>query len=185
MLNLPNILTLARLALLPVIIWLFFMEREWGAQAAYLNFGLYVLAAITDWLDGYIARSKNLVTEFGTFLDPIADKIFVATLMILLIGFVRLPDLWMIPVIIILAREFLVSGLREYLGPKKVKMPVTKLAKWKTATQMLAIALLILGPYVHSALEAGRALLIIATLLTVITGYTYMKAGLDHMNKKA
>ena len=183
MINLPTILTLARILLLPVFIWLFFMERQWGAQTAYLLLQLYVLAAVTDFLDGYIARKYNKVTPLGTFLDPISDKIFVATLLILMLASGRLEGLWIIPVIIILAREFMVSGLREYLGPLNVKLPVSKLAKWKTAVQMIALGVLIIGPYFPYGLLGGQILLSLAALITVITGWAYLKTGLDHMRK--
>lgn len=181
MLNLPNTLTIARLLLLPVIVWLFFMEPQWQATAAWWCFGLYAVAAITDWFDGYVARKMNLVTPFGTFLDPISDKIFVAAMLVLLVGFGRLPDLWMVCVIVILAREFLVSGLREFLGPKNIKVPVSKLAKWKTTVQMVATGVLIIGPYFTYGLEAGQWLMVLAAALTVITGWGYMKAGFQHI----
>lgn len=183
--NLPNILSIARLALLPVIIWLFFMEAHWGAKAVWLCFILYAIGAITDWLDGYLARKMKIVSDFGTFFDPISDKIFVASMLVLLVGFERLPGLWMVPVLVILAREFLISGLREYLGPRNIQVPVMKLAKWKTAVQMIAIGLLVIGPYAPYTLESGRWGLAIAALLTVITGWGYMKAGLDHLRKMA
>lgn len=180
--NLANILTIARLFLLPVIIALFFMEAYWGGFAAYLCLFIYIIAAITDFFDGYIARKMNQITPFGTFLDPISDKIFVSSLLILLVAFQRIEGLWLILVILIFAREFLVSGLREFLGPKNVKMPVTKLAKWKTATQMLALGFLIIGNYAPYSKELGLVLLALATLLTLITGISYMIAGLKHMN---
>jgi len=183
MITLPTILTLSRLALLPVIIALFFMEGTWGAQAVWLNLALYILCALTDFFDGWWARKYNQVTPLGTFLDPISDKIFVAALLVLLVAFGRLDGLWVILPVVIMAREFLVSGLREFLGPHNVKMPVTKLAKWKTAAQMLALALLVGAPLHNALLPAGHALLALAALLTVITGWAYLKVGLDHMRK--
>ncbi len=177
--NLPNILTIARLFLLPVIFSLFLVGAEW---AAWWVLGLYVAGAVTDWLDGYIARKMNIVTPFGTFLDPISDKIFVAVMFILLVGFDRLPGLWMAVPAIIIAREFMVSGIREYLGPKGIKVPVTKLAKWKTASQMFAIAFLIIGPYAPFTLATGQWLLLVAMVLTVITGWNYLKTGLKHIS---
>lgn len=181
--NLANILTLARLLLLPVIVALFYLEQSWGGWAAWLCFLLYIVAAITDWLDGYIARKYNQISAFGTFLDPISDKIFVGVLLVLLVQFGRLDGLWSIPVLIIFTREFLISGLREFLGPHNVQMPVTKLAKWKTASQMAALGFLIIGPYVAFTLIVGQVLLLVAALLTVITGWGYLRAGLDHMKK--
>jgi cardiolipin synthase len=183
MFNAPNTLTLSRLALLPVITALFFLESQHGAVIAWICFGLYTFCAITDFLDGWIARKYNQISAFGTFLDPISDKIFVGTLLILLVAFGRLDGLWVILPLIIFAREFLISGLREFLGPKNVKMPVTKLAKWKTTAQMVALGVLIPAPYIFEpyALLAGQALLGIAALLTVMTGWSYLKASIEHL----
>lgn len=182
--NLANILTVARLFLLPLIIALFFVEETWGGFAVWLCFFIYIIGAITDFFDGYIARKLNQISAFGTFLDPISDKIYVATLLILLVAFERVTGVGILLVIIIFAREFLISGLREFLGPKNVKMPVSLLAKWKTASQMLSIGFLIIGsnhaPYTT---ELGICLLSIATLLTVITGFNYMIVGISHMRE--
>lgn len=183
MLNLPNILTLARMATLPILIWLLFVDSAFGLPAVWLAFGLYVLSALTDFLDGYLARKMKLVTAFGTFLDPISDKVFVATLLIALVATGTLSGLWIIPVIIIMSRELLVSGLREYLGPHNVQLPVTNLAKWKTTAQMISLGLLIIGTHMPYTLEIGQWALALAALLTVITGWGYLKAGLDHMAK--
>lgn len=179
--NVPNILTILRIALLVPMTALFFAESAWGLLAVWLNLGLYALAAATDFLDGWIARKWKLVSPFGTFLDPISDKILVGCLFVLLAAFGRLEGLWLIAVLVIMTREFLVSGLREYLGPKDIKMPVTKLAKWKTAAQMLALGFLIAGPVAPAVLLAGQGLLAAAAILTVITGWGYLKAGLAHM----
>ncbi len=179
--NLANILTIARLLLLPVIIWLFYLESTWGWIAAWLCALIYAIASATDFFDGYIARKLNQISDFGTFLDPISDKIFVSSLMILLVAFGRIEGLWIILVILIFAREFMVSGLREFLGPKGIKVPVSKLAKWKTATQMLSLGFLILGGYAPYSLELGLVLLSIATILTLITGFIYMIIGFKHM----
>jgi CDP-diacylglycerol--glycerol-3-phosphate 3-phosphatidyltransferase len=172
--NLPNILTIVRLLLLPVIFILFLMG---GELASWICLAMYITGAATDWLDGYIARKMNVVSPFGIFLDPIADKIFVSVLLLLLVGFDRLPGIWMAVPAIILMREFLVAGMREYLGPKGIKMPVTKLAKWKTASQMLAIAVLIVGPYIPYGLTSGRTLMLVAMVLTVVTGWKYLREG--------
>lgn len=180
MLTTANILTIARLVILPVMVWLFFVQASW---AVWINLGLYILAALTDFLDGWIARKYNQISAFGTFLDPIADKIFVAAIMIMLIVSGPLSGYWAIIVIIILTREFLVAGLREYLGPYDVQMPVTKLAKWKTATQMLALGFLIAGPLLPPLLLSGQLLLSLAAVLTIITGWQYLKVGLDHIRK--
>ncbi len=173
--TIPNILTLSRLAVLPLIIVCIMQGWIWGA------FGLYAAAALTDYLDGWIARKLNQASAFGTFLDPIADKVFVAALLVVFTATGRLPDIWIATVIIILAREFLVSGLREYLGPKNIRVPVSNLAKWKTALQMIATGILIIGPYDTLFMDGGRWGMAIAALLTVITGWTYMKEGMKYL----
>lgn len=181
--TIPNILTLARLGLLPLIMAGLFMEAQLGPIATWFCFVLYVIAAITDFFDGWLARKLNQITPLGTFLDPICDKVFVGALLVLLVGFGRLEGLWMIPVILILSREFLVSGLREYLGPHDVKLPVTNLAKWKTTLQMIALGLLIVGAAIPLALTLGQWLLLAAAVLTLQTGWIYMQAGLEVMKK--
>ena len=173
-----NILTLARLGFLPFIV-LFLYDGTpvllWAAL------GLYTLGAVTDFLDGWVARKFNQITPFGTFLDPICDKIYVIILLLALVdtGFANGSNLP--AVMLIITREFLVSGLREYLAPKKIKMPVTKLAKWKTTAQMFALGLLIAAPLNADAFLAGSVLLWLATILTLITGWGYLKTGLAHM----
>ncbi|MGH1403550.1 MAG: CDP-diacylglycerol--glycerol-3-phosphate 3-phosphatidyltransferase [Alphaproteobacteria bacterium] len=179
--NIANILTISRLFLLPVIIALFYAESSWGGFAIWLCLFFYIIASITDYFDGYIARKLNQISAFGTFLDPISDKIFVSSLLILLTAFGKIDGLWLICVILIFAREFMISGLREFLGPKNVKVPVTRLAKWKTATQMLSLGFLIIGGYAPYAKELGLVLLLLATILTLITGLSYMITGFRHM----
>lgn len=179
--NLPNILTFSRMALIVPMAALFFLESPWGMTAVRINLGLYIVAALTDFLDGWLARKMKAVSPLGTFLDPISDKIMVGCLLVLLVGFGRLPGVWMIPVLVIMTREFLVSGLREYLGPHNVKMPVTKLAKWKTAVQMLSLGFLVAGPAAPAVLLSGQLLLCLAALITAITGWGYLQAGLAHM----
>ena len=174
--NLPNILTLVRLALLPVLVILFFLPFNWAIWTCLI---LYIFGAFTDFLDGWLARRHNQVSEFGKFLDPVADKIFVATVLLLLIATNRIEGLWTLCVVLILIREFMVSGLREYLAPKGRKLPVTQASKWKTAAQMLAIAFLILSPITGYAQFTGLGLLFIATLLTIYTGWIYLKSGLQ------
>lgn len=179
--TIPNFLTLFRILVIPVLIALFFIQAPW---AVWTTLGLYILGALTDYIDGALARRTNQVSEFGKLLDPIADKIFVASVMIMLIASHRIEGLWSICVVIILLREFLVSGLREYLAPKKgVKLPVTKLAKWKTACQMIALGFLILTPLSAQAHQAGLLLILLATVLTVITGWIYLKSALIYILK--
>ena len=180
MLNVANILTLARLVVLPVIVGLLYVSGFWPAMIA---LGLYVLGAVTDFLDGWVARKYNQITPFGTFLDPIVDKIYVAGILIILIAGHHIMGIWVVLPVIILAREFLISGLREFLGPHHVQFPVTTLAKWKTTAQMVAIGALIPAPYVAYAYEIGIALLGVATVLTVITGWIYLKTGLAHIRQ--
>ena len=173
--NLPNILTIARIAVLPVIAFALYAEMYWMAL------GFYIAAALTDFLDGWLARKLNVISGFGTFLDPIADKIAVAVLLVVLVDIHVLTGWWTALVLLIFLREFLISGLREYLGPKNVQMPVTKLAKWKTTTQLLATGFLIIAPAMPAPFMLGHHLLLLATALTLITGWTYMKAGFKHL----
>ena len=181
--NLPNILTIARLILLLPILACFYLEAQFGAPVIWTCFVLYATASLTDFLDGWLARKLNQISAFGTFLDPISDKIFVGALLVLLVAFGRLEGLWLIVVITIFTREFLISGLREYLGPHNIQMPVTKLAKWKTASQMISLGFLILGPVVTPLLIIGQILLLVAAVLTIITGWGYMKVGMDFIKK--
>lgn len=188
--NIANILTVTRLLLLPFIIALFYWEASITGNigkgaVAWLTLLIYAAAATTDFFDGYIARKLNQISDFGTFLDPISDKIFVATILILLVAFGRIEGAAIILVILIFAREFLVSGLREFLGPKNIKVPVSKTAKWKTSFQMLSLGFLIIGPYSPYATELGIILLTIATILTLITGIIYMIIGFKHMKDQA
>ncbi len=180
--QLPNILTISRIVLLPVLIGLFYVP---GGAAAWAALWIYIFCAVTDFFDGYLARKYGTTSGFGTFLDPISDKIFVVSVLVALATFDRLDGIWMIPGIIILAREFLVSGLREYLGPKNIKVPVSKLAKWKTGFQMTALGFLVIGDYgntvVPETLLIGQILLSAAAIITLITGWNYLKAGYKHI----
>ncbi len=180
--QLPNILTVSRIALLPVLIGLFFIE---SSTAAWTALWIYIFCAVTDFFDGYLARKMGITSNFGTFLDPISDKIMVASLLIALATFDRLDGFWMIPAIVIMMREFLIAGLREYLGPQNVKVPVTRLAKWKTGFQMTALGFLVIGDYgdaiLPNTLLIGQILLAIAAAITVLTGWNYLKAGFKHI----
>ncbi len=180
--QLPNILTISRIVLLPVLIGLFFIDERW---AAWLALWIYIFCAVTDFLDGYFARRYGSTSNFGTFLDPISDKIMVVSVLMALAAFDRLDGIWIIPAIVILSREFLISGLREYLGPQNIKVPVSKLAKWKTGLQMTALGFLVIGDYgdtiVPDTLLIGQILLTIAAIITLITGWNYLKAGYKHI----
>ncbi|MAE52233.1 MAG: CDP-diacylglycerol--glycerol-3-phosphate 3-phosphatidyltransferase [Micavibrio sp.] len=175
MLTLPNILTLSRIALLPVLIWLIYAGYSWAA------FALYAVCAATDFLDGYLARKLNAVSPFGTFLDPISDKVFIVLILLTLVDTGPLSGPWVIAVMVIITRELLISGLREFLGPKNVQMPVTKLAKWKTTVQMISMGFLIVAPALPAALMAGQLLTVLAAALTAYTGWLYLKAGFPHL----
>ena len=174
--NLANILTITRLVLLPFIVILFYMPASW-AWASWALLALYAIGAITDWFDGWVARRFNQVSAFGTFMDPISDKIYVVTMLLMLIATQRISGLLVLAVVVILVREFLVAGLREFLAPKNIKLPVTKLAKWKTTAQMVATGLLILAPLSRLAADAGDVFLCGAAVLTVVTGWDYVRTG--------
>jgi cardiolipin synthase len=180
--SLPNVLTYARIAAVPALVaCLLFIEGEAGRWAA---FWLFVVAAITDWLDGYLARRLAQQSTLGRMLDPIADKLIVGAALIMLVHDRTIDGLSIWAAIVILCREILVSGLREFLAELHVKVHVTALAKWKTAVQMVALAFLIAGPagdmVMPGTTTAGIALLWLAAVLTLWTGYDYLKAGIRH-----
>jgi cardiolipin synthase len=179
--TIPNILTFFRIALIPLIVVLFYFDRPWSNWIAAICF---ITACITDYLDGYFARTLKQTTRFGVFLDPVADKLLVAATLLMLVGFGRIQGLSLIPAVIILCREILVSGLREFLAEVHVSVPVTRLAKWKTGIQMTALSLLIIEtiPGLPFSIEGlGLLGLWIAALLTLVTGFDYLWAGLKHM----
>ncbi|MDA5194786.1 CDP-diacylglycerol--glycerol-3-phosphate 3-phosphatidyltransferase [Govanella unica] len=181
MFHLANILTLSRIALIPLFIATFYFPGAWGH---WVGLGLFVLAGVTDFLDGYVARSQNLVSAMGRFLDPIADKLLVAAAIIMLVAFSRINGLDVLAAVVILSREIFVSGLREFLAELKVGVPVSQLAKWKTTVQIFALSFLIIGkaaPFGLPAADIGTALLWIAAILTIYTGYDYLRAGLKYM----
>jgi cardiolipin synthase len=181
--NLPNILTVSRILLLPVLIGLLLVPHDWAVWTAVW---IYAFCAITDFFDGYLARRFETTSKFGTFLDPISDKIMVGCLLLVLAGIGRLPELWMVPALIIMTREFLISGLREFLGPQNISVPVSKLAKWKTTVQMVALGFLVAGNLGNSivphTLLIGQVGLTIAAVITVITGWSYLKVGFKYIN---
>jgi len=179
--NLANVLTLARIAMVPLLVAALMAE---GPAARWTALALFLVAAATDYLDGVIARAFDQRSALGRMLDPIADKLVVAAALVMLAadGTIAGADLW--PAVLILGREILISGLREHLGGEVV-VPVSRLAKWKTASQFAALALLIAAPASAAIggelFVAGRALLWIAALLSLVTAYDYMKAGLAHV----
>src|SRR4051812_31866549 len=172
MLNLPNLLTISRILVIPVVIVLLLLP---GAEARWTACVLFSAAGITDWLDGHFARRWKQQSEIGRFLDPIADKLLVAATLFMLAALGRFSSSWsLFPSLVILSREILVSGLREYLAGLRVRVPVSRLAKWKTAIQMVAIGVLIVGsagPDWLPTVALGEVLLWAAALLTIVTGY--------------
>lgn len=179
--NLANKLTMARIAAIPVICVLMSLP---GASAAWFAMVLFVMAAITDYFDGYIARNYNQMSTWGRVLDPIADKLLVAAVVLMIAVTDRLNGINFIPALIILLREVAVSGLREFLAELRVGLPVTKLAKWKTATQMVALPFLICNQIDFGFLTAGNigvALIWVAAVLTVITGWDYWLTSRKHL----
>lgn len=180
--SLPNILTYGRIAAVPVLAGVLFFGS--GDAARWLAFGLFVLACVTDWLDGYLARIWDQQSNLGRMLDPIADKLLVGVTLLMLVysGAIAGWSIW--AAAIILSREILVSGLREFLAELNVKVHVTQLAKWKTAFQFVALAMLLLGPAAEWLLphisSIGLVILWASALLTLVTGYDYLKAGIRH-----
>jgi cardiolipin synthase len=183
--SLPNLLTISRILAIPLIVALFWFE---GDTARWLTMALFTLAGVTDYFDGMLARSMGRISNLGQFLDPVADKLLVSALLIMLVWSGDISGLVILPALVILCREILVSGLREFLAGIKVGVPVSSLAKWKTGVQMVALGFLIVGTagpvFWHPELTTtviGEILLWIAALLTLITGYDYLQAGLKHM----
>src|SRR3712207_4238416 len=183
MLTLPNILTLSRIFAVPILVFLLW-KPSWFDYA--ITFALYCIVGITDYFDGYLARAQGTVSRLGVFLDPIADKIMVAAVIVMLVssrGSSREPVIHgfhIIPALVILLREIIVSGLREFLAGLQVSIPVSQLAKWKTTLQLVALGALILAgalpqwPFVH---QVGLFSLWAAAALTLVTGWVYLRPG--------
>jgi len=177
--HIPNILTVSRIVFIPLILLAYFVGSKYGHITSAT---LFALACITDFLDGYLARTFSVQSKLGIFLDPIADKLLVGSVIVMLVYY-RRADL--LPSIAIICREILVSGLREFLAEIRVSMPVSNLAKVKTGFQMTAIFMLLLGSngvdfeYIELL---GRLSLWIAAALTLFTGYAYWKAGMQHID---
>jgi len=188
MLSIPNILTLSRILAVPILVFLLWRPAPLDYT---ITFVLYCLVGITDYFDGYLARAWNSISRLGQFLDPIADKIMVAAVLVMLISSRKanpvpeIAGLHLIPALVILLREIIVSGLREFLAGLQVSVPVSALSKWKTTLQLVALGALILGgalpeqPWVHLV---GIICLWAAAALTLVTGYDYLRAGLKHMD---
>ena len=188
MLTLPNLLTLSRIFAVPILVFLLWRPQPIDYA---ITFVLYCIVGITDYFDGYLARAQGRISRLGQFLDPIADKIMVAAVLMMLISsrksnpIPEIAGLHIIPALVILLREIIVSGLREYLAPLNVSVPVSALAKWKTTLQLVSLGALILGgavphmPWVHLV---GIVCLWAAAGLTLVTGYDYLRIGIKHMD---
>ena len=186
--TLPNLLTLSRIFAVPILVFL--LWRPTPIDYA-ITFVLYCVVGITDYFDGYVARTQGQISRLGQFLDPIADKIMVAAVLVMLISSRKanpvpeIEGLHIIAALVILLREIIVSGLREFLAPLHVSMPVSQLAKWKTTFQLVALGALILGgalpqyPWVH---DVGLISLWAAAALTLVTGYDYLRIGMRHLD---
>jgi CDP-diacylglycerol--glycerol-3-phosphate 3-phosphatidyltransferase/cardiolipin synthase len=183
MLSLPNLLTLSRIVAVPALVALLWWP---GWQAAYLAaFVLYCLMGVTDYFDGYLARASGTVSKLGIFLDPIADKIMVAAVLLILTANEDIHGWHVIAALVILIREIAVSGLREFLAGVRVSVPVSRLAKWKTTFQMVALGALVLAgglPEFAWIKTVGLASLWAAAVLTVVTGWDYLRIGVRHMD---
>jgi cardiolipin synthase (CMP-forming) len=182
LLSLPNLLTYGRCFAVPAVVALMFWPEDHAAR--WWALGIYTLAAITDYLDGYLARAWDQQSALGRMLDPIADKLLVAAVLLMLVadGTIASWSLW--AAIVILCREILVSGLREFLAGLKVSVPVSKVAKWKTTAQLVALGFLVVGPAGEIVLPGtiwiGTVLLWISAILTMYTGWDYLRASIRY-----
>ena len=186
---LPNLLTYARILAVPLLVAFFLLESN---ASRWMSLAVFVAASVSDFFDGYLARAWKQQSAIGGLLDPIADKLIVATALLLLVSEGTIGEWSVLAAIVILTREILVSGLREFLAGAQVSVPVSWLAKWKTTVQMVAIGALLVGPagdrildYYFSGLGVvtyvGLLLLWIAALITLYTGYDYFRAGVGHL----
>jgi len=185
--NLPNILTYGRIVAVPLVVLCFFIEGKLasGDVARWWALGIFTVASITDFFDGYLARIWQQTSSLGRMLDPIADKLLVSACLLLLAADGTIAGWATWAALIILSREILVSGLREYLAELKVSVPVTRIAKWKTTIQMISIGFLLAGPagekYLPYTTEIGLVLLWLAALITLYTGWDYFRSGIKHI----
>ncbi len=185
--SLPNILTYARIAAIPVVVGCVFWESilEGPLWLRWLALAVFIAAGVTDYLDGYYARIWDQQSAFGRMLDPIADKLLVASCLLMLAADNSIHGWTLWAAIVILCREILVSGLREYLAGLRVSVPVTQLAKWKTTIQLIAIGFLIAGEAGEQIIPAttliGIVLLWMSAILTIYTGWDYFRAGIHHL----
>ncbi|MDR0632382.1 MAG: CDP-diacylglycerol--glycerol-3-phosphate 3-phosphatidyltransferase [Holosporaceae bacterium] len=174
---LPNLLTLSRIFAIPFIVGCFYISGFWAHLAATV---LFIVACITDFFDGYFARQWKQVSAFGRFLDPVADKLLVSTILLMLSGVGIISGIHLLAAAIILAREIIVSGLREFLSQMQLIIPVTKYAKWKTGMQMFSISCLLCSPMFPDIIalkNIGIISLWLAVIMTVFTGARYLRFG--------
>ncbi|ALR20741.1 MULTISPECIES: CDP-diacylglycerol--glycerol-3-phosphate 3-phosphatidyltransferase [Sphingobium] len=187
MLTLPNLLTLSRILTVPLLVallWPAEIGARWTTGYA-LAFALYCLMGVTDYFDGYLARAQGAVSRLGIFLDPIADKIMVGAVILMLAATRDIAGIHIVAAMVILLREIAVSGLREFLAGLQVSVPVSRLAKWKTTLQIIALGALILAgavPQYAFVQMIGLATLWAAAVLTLITGWDYLRVGIRHMD---
>lgn len=186
-LSLPNLLTYARIAAIPVVVGCLYAQsvQDGPLWLRWVALAVFIAAGITDFLDGYIARMWDQHSAFGRMLDPIADKLLVASCLLMLAADTSIHGWTLWAAVVILCREILVSGLREYLAALRVSVPVTKLAKWKTTMQLVAIGFLLAGEAGDMVLPfttlTGIVLLWLSALLTIYTGYDYFRSGIHHL----
>jgi cardiolipin synthase len=186
-LALPNLLTYARIAAVPLVVALLYWQsiEGGGLWLRWVALGIFISAGVTDILDGYFARIWGQMSSLGVMLDPIADKLLVSSCLLMLAAEEIIHGWSLLAAVIILCREILVSGLREYLAELRVSVPVTRLAKWKTTGQMVAVGFLIAGEagdkIIPVVTEIGILLLWLSAILTLYTGWDYMRAGLRYM----
>jgi CDP-diacylglycerol--glycerol-3-phosphate 3-phosphatidyltransferase/cardiolipin synthase len=181
--SVPNLLTYGRILAIPAVVALLFWPREDWVR--WIALAIYIIAAITDYFDGYLARAWHQQSASGRMLDPLADKLLIASCLLMLAADETISGFSLWAAIIILCREILVSGLREFLAELKVSVPVSNVAKWKTAAQLVAVGFLIAGPAGEVILPGtvliGLVLLWIAAVLTIYTGWDYLRSGIRHM----
>jgi cardiolipin synthase (CMP-forming) len=181
--SVPNLLTYGRILAIPAVVGLLFWPREDWVR--WIALAIYVIAAVTDYFDGYLARAWHQQSAIGRMLDPIADKLLVASCLLMLAADETIAGLSLWAAIIILCREILVSGLREFLAELKVSVPVSRVAKWKTAAQLVAVGFLIAGPAGEAVLPGtiiiGIVLLWLAAVLTIYTGWDYFRSGIRYL----
>jgi cardiolipin synthase (CMP-forming) len=185
--SLPNLVTYGRVIAVPAVVACLFWPDQFAMR--WLALGIFILAGISDFLDGYLARALALQSSLGRMLDPIADKLLVSAVLLMLSADHTIASYSLWAAIVILCREILVSGLREFLAELKVSVPVSNVAKWKTFLQLVALGFLIAGPagekVLPGTIKIGLGLLWLSALLTLYTGWDYLKAGFKHVVTEA